>query len=132
MDFSMITAVRENGLGTITVNRPDKLNALNAQTVQELHTAFISFRDDPAVRAVILTGSGDKAFIAGADIKEMADPGIIKRSRVERIAIGSGTGQEDVRELLRYYRKMKKMMKTMGSGRKLERIMKRLGGGMGM
>jgi len=59
--------------------------------------------------------------------EEMRDPDIIKRSRIERIARGSGTGTEDVRELLRYYRKMKKMMKTVGSGRKLEQIMKRLG-----
>jgi len=59
---------------------------------------------------------------------EMADPGIIKRSRIERIAAGSGTNPDDVRELLRYYRKMKKMMKNVGGGRKLEQIMKRLGG----
>lgn len=59
--------------------------------------------------------------------EELKNPVIIKRTRVERIARGSGTKPEDVRELLRYYRKMKKMMKSVGSGRKLERVMKRLG-----
>ena len=63
---------------------------------------------------------------------EMEDPDLIKKSHVERIAIGSGTSPEDVRELLRYYRKMKKMMKTVGSGRRLEQIMKKLGGSMDM
>jgi len=62
----------EQGLGTITVNRPDKLNALNTQTVEELHRAFLDFRENPGVKAIILTGSGDKAFIAGADIGELA------------------------------------------------------------
>ncbi len=72
MDYENITVDEEQGLGTIRVNRPDKLNALNTQTVEELHSAFLAFRDNPAVKAIILTGSGDKAFIAGADIGELA------------------------------------------------------------
>ena len=59
-------------LGWIIINRPDKLNALNAETIRELYSAFMSLRDDPEVRSVILTGSGDKAFVAGADISELA------------------------------------------------------------
>ncbi|MGJ7901331.1 enoyl-CoA hydratase/isomerase family protein [Lysobacter sp. 1R34A] len=55
----------------ITVNRPDKLNALNAATLDALLTAFEAAAADPAVRAVILTGAGPKAFVAGADISEM-------------------------------------------------------------
>ena len=55
----------------IIVNRPEKLNALNAATVAELHRAFERARDDDAVRAVVLTGAGDKAFVAGADISEI-------------------------------------------------------------
>ncbi|MGO0999751.1 enoyl-CoA hydratase/isomerase family protein [Lysobacter sp. CA196] len=55
----------------ITVNRPDKLNALNAATLDALLAAFEAAAADPAVRAVILTGAGPKAFVAGADISEM-------------------------------------------------------------
>jgi len=63
---------REAPLGWIFINRPDKLNALNAETIRELYSAFMSFRDDPEIKCVILTGSGDKAFVAGADIGELA------------------------------------------------------------
>lgn len=57
----------------ITVNRPDKLNALNAATLDALAQAFEAAAQDPAVRVVVLTGAGPKAFVAGADIAEMAD-----------------------------------------------------------
>jgi enoyl-CoA hydratase len=56
---------------TITVNRPDKLNALNRETLNELTLAFNQAAQDDAVRAIVLTGAGDKAFVAGADISEM-------------------------------------------------------------
>ena len=56
----------------LTVNRPDKLNALNAATLDALHAAFDAAAADPGVRAVVLTGAGPKAFVAGADIAEMA------------------------------------------------------------
>lgn len=56
----------------ITLNRPKVLNALNHRTWEDLRTAFVDARDDAAVRGVILTGAGDKAFIAGADISELA------------------------------------------------------------
>ena len=56
---------------TLTVNRPDKLNALNAATLDALHVAFREADADPAVRVVVLTGAGPKAFVAGADIAEM-------------------------------------------------------------
>ena len=55
----------------LTVNRPDKLNALNAATLDALHAAFREAAGDPAVRVVVLTGAGPKAFVAGADIAEM-------------------------------------------------------------
>ena len=58
---------------TLTVNRPDKLNALNAGTLEALHAAFDAAAADPAVRVVVLTGAGTKAFVAGADIAEMAN-----------------------------------------------------------
>lgn len=64
---SLLVEVRD-GVATVTVNRPEKLNALNDAVVGELTEAFEKFRTDPAARAVILTGAGEKAFIAGADI----------------------------------------------------------------
>jgi enoyl-CoA hydratase len=63
---------KKNPIGWIVVDRPDKLNALNAETVRELYTAFLSLRDDPEIKCVILMGAGDKAFVAGADIGELA------------------------------------------------------------
>jgi enoyl-CoA hydratase len=59
------------GVRTITLNRPDKLNALNQATISQLHAAFEAAGADAAVRVVILTGAGPKAFVAGADIAEM-------------------------------------------------------------
>lgn len=59
------------GIRLITLNRPDKLNALNRDTIQELHTAFDEAAATASVRVVILTGAGPKAFVAGADISEM-------------------------------------------------------------
>lgn len=60
----------ENSLCTITLNRPDKLNALNQALLAELRTAFMSALSDTAVKGIIITGSGEKAFAAGADIQE--------------------------------------------------------------
>ena len=61
-----------DGVLIITVDRPKVLNALNAQTVEEIGRAFAEARDDDSVRVVILTGAGDKAFVAGADINELS------------------------------------------------------------
>ena len=63
---------KRGAIAYVTVNRPKVLNALNAPTWQDLRTAFEAAQNDPAVRGVILTGAGDKAFIAGADISELA------------------------------------------------------------
>jgi len=60
-----------NGIRTVTVNRPDKLNALNAATLDALDAAFTDAAADDSVRVVVLTGAGPKAFVAGADIAEM-------------------------------------------------------------
>ena len=57
----------------ITINRPDKLNALNANVIDELKGVFSDNRDNNSISSVIITGSGDKSFVAGADIKEMSD-----------------------------------------------------------
>src|SRR5881227_381900 len=60
-----------DGVLIITIDRPKVLNALNAQTVSEIESAFDAARDDDSVKAVILTGGGEKAFVAGADIGEL-------------------------------------------------------------
>ena len=72
-DFSYITLERRDPLAIVTINRPDKLNALNAATVAEVREAFEALRTDGGVRGVILTGAGEKAFIAGADIGELSE-----------------------------------------------------------
>ncbi|RLB59948.1 MAG: enoyl-CoA hydratase [Deltaproteobacteria bacterium] len=72
MEYSNILVEKTASLATVTVNRPQVLNALNRQTIEELECAFYELRADEAVRAVILTGAGPKAFVAGADIKELS------------------------------------------------------------
>ncbi len=64
---------KKGAIAYVTLNRPKVLNALNQQTWEDLRAAFEDARDDTAVRGVILTGAGDKAFIAGADISELAN-----------------------------------------------------------
>ena len=68
MSYRNLLIEKEKGLGWIIINRPDKLNVLNAETVKELYEAFFSLQESSGVRVVILTGAGDKAFIAGADL----------------------------------------------------------------
>lgn len=72
MAFRNLLQADEGAVRTLTVNRPDKLNALNRETLAELHLAFDQARGDEAIRVVILTGAGPKAFVAGADIAELA------------------------------------------------------------
>jgi len=73
MSYENILFDRQNGIATITFNRPKVLNALNRKTVEELQRALLDARDDQSVRVVILTGAGEKAFVAGADIGELAE-----------------------------------------------------------
>jgi len=73
MTYENILISTENNIATITINRPTKLNALNKATIQELHTAFDIAEKDSDVKVIILTGSGEKAFVAGADIAEFAN-----------------------------------------------------------
>jgi enoyl-CoA hydratase len=72
MTFSNILFEKKNAIAYVTVNRPKVLNALNMATMEELRTAFHDIKNDAAVRVVIVTGAGEKAFIAGADIGELA------------------------------------------------------------
>jgi enoyl-CoA hydratase len=72
MSFENIIVTAENGIGQITINRPAKLNALNVATIEELHDAFENLESNSDVRVIIITGEGEKAFVAGADISEFA------------------------------------------------------------
>lgn len=72
MTFENLLLEKENGITVITINRPTKLNALNKATIEELHQAFDKENNDPSTKVIIITGSGEKAFVAGADISEFA------------------------------------------------------------
>lgn len=72
MNFKNILVNQENGIATVTINRPTKLNALNKLTIEELHEALVQIEIQETIKVVILTGSGEKAFVAGADISEFA------------------------------------------------------------
>jgi enoyl-CoA hydratase len=73
MNYQNILSNTNNGITTITINRPNKLNALNKDTIQELHDAFDDANQSKDTKVIIITGSGEKAFVAGADISEFAD-----------------------------------------------------------
>lgn len=73
MQFNNITSHTDNSITTITIDRPSKLNALNRETIQELHEAFKEADASANTKVIIITGSGEKAFVAGADISEFAD-----------------------------------------------------------
>ena len=64
---------KQDNIAVVTINRPTKLNALNKATIQELHDGFNALNEDKSVKAIIITGSGEKAFVAGADIAEFAN-----------------------------------------------------------
>jgi enoyl-CoA hydratase len=92
-DFENVTLEVQDRIATITVNRPDKLNALNHDTIVELGAAFRAARDHGEVRGIIITGSGAKAFVAGADIAELAKMGPVDGIDVSRM------GQQVFREI---------------------------------
>jgi enoyl-CoA hydratase len=78
MDFKFIIYEKNNGIATITLNRPETLNAFNKEVVSEVLQALEDVRNDENVRVVILTGAGEKAFSAGADIKAMIGMNALK------------------------------------------------------
>ena len=82
--YEFLKIEQRDAVATVTVNRPDKLNALNAATIAELDRAFRALAADPEVGGVILTGAGEKAFVAGADIAELARMGPLTGIRVSR------------------------------------------------
>ena len=72
MPFENVVVERDGAVAIVTIARPAVLNALNSQTLDELRRAILEIRHDDGVRAVVLTGAGEKAFVAGADINELA------------------------------------------------------------
>ena len=94
-DYSTIRVERAERRATVIIARPDKLNALNAETIGELDDAFRDLADDDAIAGLVITGDGDKAFVAGADIAELAKMGPIDGIGVSR------QGQEAFRRLER-------------------------------
>lgn len=94
MKYKNIIIKHNNETCYITINRPDNLNALNRDTIFELNKAIVSANKDSLIRCIILTGSGSKAFVAGADIKEFAE---YKKKQGEQL---SREGQEKVFDLL--------------------------------
>lgn len=93
MTYQNILLEKKGGIATITINRPDKLNALNADVLKELRDALKSIREDAEARVVIITGAGEKAFIAGADVSLMS-----KASASEAIEF-SAAGQDIFSEI---------------------------------
>jgi enoyl-CoA hydratase len=84
--YQTLVGQLEEGILIVTINRPDKMNALNKTVLEELEHAFAQIKIDPAVRGIIITGSGEKAFVAGADISEFK--GIDKSIAMEMAARG--------------------------------------------
>ena len=76
MEYENVKYVEENGIGILTVDRPKALNALNGQTIGEIRSAVGEARENEQVRVLIITGSGEKAFVAGADIGEIKKLGL--------------------------------------------------------
>jgi enoyl-CoA hydratase len=73
MAFDNLVLERDGSIATVTINRPRVLNALNSQTLDELRRLMLDLRRDDEIRAIVLTGAGEKAFVAGADINELAE-----------------------------------------------------------
>src|SRR5271156_5774201 len=83
-DLANVLYEKKNAIAYVTVNRPKVLNALNTPTWKDLRTAFETARDDLTVRGVILTGAGDKAFVAGADISELTHVAAFEAEQASR------------------------------------------------
>ena len=95
-DLKYIRVEWDGEIAVVTVDRQDKLNALNADVVREIGEIFASLLDDDAVRGVIVTGAGEKAFVAGADISELARMDSVSGVRVSR------DGQRVFRDIERF------------------------------
>jgi enoyl-CoA hydratase len=78
MELANVTLEKEGSIAVVTINRPKALNALNSETLKDIETVIDELANDDAIFAVIVTGSGEKAFVAGADITEMKDLNVME------------------------------------------------------
>lgn len=78
MELANVTLEKEGSIAVVTINRPKALNALNSETLKDIETVIDELANDDAIYAVIVTGSGEKAFVAGADITEMKDLNVME------------------------------------------------------
>lgn len=85
MTFKNLLIEDRNAVRTIMLNRPDKLNAMNRETLAELHQVFEQTKNDYSIRVIIIASSGEKAFIAGADISEMAQLSPLQAQEFSRL-----------------------------------------------
>lgn len=99
MNYQNILLELESPIAILKINRPQQLNALNKATIEELHQALGELRDMTEIRAVILTGEGAKAFVAGADIKEFSDFGVNEGTELAAI------GQESLFDYIENFNK---------------------------
>ena len=99
MKYKSLTVKTQKRLGWITINRPKKLNALNRDTLAELHHALVILDEDDNVRLLVIRGAGDTAFVAGADIRELAE-----LSPVEGAALAQHSNQQ-VFDYIEHYNK---------------------------
>ena len=90
MEFNNILMNKNDNVAIVTINRPKQLNALNKETISDLNQSLSALKDDRNIKCVIITGSGEKAFVAGADIKEFAHFGIEQGKELAR------SGQENL------------------------------------
>ncbi len=84
MSYQNLLIDKRDGIAIVTINRPDKLNALNDRTMEELDSAFAALGSEATVRGVVLTGAGEKAFVAGADIAELATQSPVEGQKLSR------------------------------------------------
>ncbi len=99
MNYQNLSINQQDGITTLVIDRPKKLNALNKETLAEIHNAFVQFKDDADTKVIILTGSGRKSFVAGADIAEFADFSIAQGLDL------SATGHQQVFDLIANFSK---------------------------
>lgn len=99
MSYNNLSLTTEGGISTLVINRPEKLNALNRETLSEINQAFEYFRNDSATKVIIITGSGQKAFVAGADISEFADFSVEEGQNL------AAEGQEKVFDVVAHFPK---------------------------
>ncbi len=78
LEYNTLLLEKKNGIGTLTINRPKNLNALNKEVLEELTQVLKAIEKDEDIHVLIVTGAGEKAFVAGADIKEMKDKNAIE------------------------------------------------------